>query len=136
MTPANAASRCFLPLCALFVIAGCVTEVRHVPRTALDPPATMPSGDALPGKRLIPQPPATTLLTFGELPLLYQFGAGGPVRLFDTTERTSIWSATVQPDSIILVDAGGVLVRGERTFTAQLDPQHRYELWYEPPPQR
>ncbi|MGA2496957.1 MAG: hypothetical protein ABSH20_04415 [Tepidisphaeraceae bacterium] len=83
-------------------------------------------------QHIVPQPPATTMLAAGDLPLVYQFGLGGPVKLYDATARAQLWSGTVGPDSIIAVDVGGVLVRGIRVLPGRLDPRRRYELWYVP----
>jgi hypothetical protein len=99
------------------------------------PAATRPAADLselFRARRIVPQPPAATLLVDGNLPLVYQFGLGGPVKLYDATDRSQIWSATVPPDSILLVNTTGVLVKGVRALPRPLDPRHRYELWYEP----
>ena len=119
-----------LILLALLLAPGCV-EQKVGPST----PTTLPKAELreiFRAQHVAAQPPATTLLAGGDLPLVYQFGMGGRVKLYDATARTQLWSATVEPDSIIVVDAGGVVVRGIRVLPGQLDPRRRYELWYEP----
>ncbi len=112
---------------ALSALGGC--------RGSKPAPATRPAAELaeiLRVRRLAPQPIPTTLLAEGQLPLIYQFGMGGPVKVYDATQREQVWSGVIEPDTIIVVDNGGVMVRGKRVFYLRLDPRRRYELWYEP----
>ncbi len=121
-----------LPLILLVLLSspGC-TEKKPEPAAPTSRPLATLS-EIFHAKRIVPQPPASTILAAGELPLVYQFGLGGSVKLYDATARTQLWSATVGPGSIIVVDANGVVVRGVRVLPGRLDPDRRYELWFEP----
>ena len=119
-----------LVLLGLMLAPGC-----EVKTTKTASPSTQPMAelrDLMHAKRMVAPPPATTMLASSGLPLVYTFGFGGPVKVYDATVRTQVWSATVPPDAIILIDTGGVLVKGERVLARPLDSSHRYELWYEP----
>jgi hypothetical protein len=109
----------------LAVSAGCAREV--------EPPASRPVTPFTLGRRVMPPPPARTLLVEGTLPLVYHFVQGGPLRLADAVEHGTLWSGTVPPDVMIMIDGTGVRLGGQRLATLPLDPRRRYELWFEPP---
>ena len=115
----------------VFLLApGCVEKTTRTAAPTTQP--MMELREFFHAKRMVAQPPASTVLASGNLPLVYSFGLGGPVKIYDATARTQLLSVTVPADAIILIDANGVMLKGVRVLARTLDPGHRYELWYEP----
>jgi hypothetical protein len=110
----------------LIVAVGCSSDKPK------PPPQSRPANDFFIGRRMIPTPNADTLLYTGELPILQQFSLGGPVEVRDATDRVSLWSETVPPDSLIVVNDTGITLSGRRVLNRRLDPRHRYGLWFHP----
>lgn len=110
-------------LCAIFVgglLLGCThTEKRST---------TQPSGDFRLGKREMPAPMEDTVVWSGSLPFLQIFAPGGTLQLVDLTDRVTIWSGQVAPNSLIRVDGVGVTVGSQRVLPRNLRMDHQYEL--------
>lgn len=76
--------------------------------------------------------PAATLLKSGQPPLTIMFSAGGKLRVRDATDNKTLVSQTVNPGTIIAVDAKvGVLLGRDTAKSGPLSPDHEYEIWWD-----
>jgi hypothetical protein len=76
--------------------------------------------------------PTATMLKSGTLPISYICGAGGKIRVVDTTAGKTLVNANVDPNTIISIHATEGIVLGRQTaLRGPLTAEHRYEIWWD-----
>src|SRR5687767_8000145 len=128
----------FLFLIALTTLASCAKRATSEytaspppePTPLQFPPRNAPPQSPMSDLKPLPAQSKSILINAGPLPLIHLFDQGGPIRILNTTTKQTLLDTTVPAGSIISVTDSGILIARTRRLTTALNPQHRYEIWW------